>query len=51
MKEVARRYLPDDIVDRRKVGFKVPMDSWFRGGLQDMAWDLLDSSELAGLRR
>lgn len=45
VKEVARRYLPDDIVDRRKVGFRVPMDAWFRGGLQDMAWDLLGSED------
>ena len=45
VKEVARRYLPADIVDRRKVGFRVPMDDWFRGGLQDMAWDLLGASD------
>jgi asparagine synthase (glutamine-hydrolysing) len=41
LKEVARRYLPDRIVDRRKVGFRVPLDQWFRGHLCDMAWDLL----------
>ncbi|MEZ5165899.1 MAG: asparagine synthase C-terminal domain-containing protein [Acidimicrobiales bacterium] len=41
VKEVARRYLPAEIVDRRKVGFRVPLDSWFRGGLRDMAHDLL----------
>jgi asparagine synthase (glutamine-hydrolysing) len=43
VKQVARKYLPDEIVDRRKLGFRVPMDSWLRGGLADMAWDLLDS--------
>jgi asparagine synthase (glutamine-hydrolysing) len=43
VKEVARRYLPGHIVDRRKVGFRVPLDVWFRGGLRTMAWDLLDS--------
>lgn len=43
VKEVARRYLPGEIVDRRKVGFRVPLDVWFRGGLRTMAWDLLDS--------
>jgi asparagine synthase (glutamine-hydrolysing) len=41
VKQVARRYLPADIVDRRKVGFRVPLDSWFRSGLREMAWDLL----------
>ncbi|HVQ96200.1 MAG TPA: asparagine synthase (glutamine-hydrolyzing) [Mycobacteriales bacterium] len=41
VKEVARRYLPADVVDRRKVGFRVPLDSWFRSGLREMAWDLL----------
>lgn len=41
LKEVARRYLPADIVDRPKVGFKVPLDRWFRQGLRDMAVDLL----------
>ncbi|MGW5050972.1 asparagine synthase (glutamine-hydrolyzing) [Actinokineospora sp. NPDC004072] len=41
VKEVARRHLPDDVVDRPKSGFKVPLDAWFRGGLRDMATDLL----------
>ncbi|WP_309620634.1 asparagine synthase (glutamine-hydrolyzing) [Salinibacterium sp.] len=35
LKEVARRYLPANIVDRRKVGFRVPLDSWFRSSLRD----------------
>jgi asparagine synthase (glutamine-hydrolysing) len=41
VKEVARRRLPDTIVDRPKVGFAVPLEKWFRGGLRDMAFDLL----------
>lgn len=41
VKEVARRHLPSAIVDRRKVGFRVPLDSWFRQGLRDMSSDLL----------
>lgn len=41
VKEVARRTLPAGIVDRKKVGFRVPLDSWFRSGLREMAGDML----------
>lgn len=41
VKEIARRYLPAEIVDRRKVGFRVPLDAWFRDGLRDHMHDLL----------
>lgn len=44
IKEVARQYLPGDLVDRPKIGFRVPLDVWFRHGLRDMAFDLLTSS-------
>lgn len=45
LKEVARRYLPDAVVDRRKVGFRVPLDAWFRTGLRDAAWDRLTGTD------
>ena len=41
LKEVARRYLPSQVVDRKKVGFRVPLDSWFRSQLRDSMWDRL----------
>ena len=41
VKEVARRHLSERIVDRRKVGFRVPLDAWFRSELREMASDML----------
>ncbi|TRY18631.1 asparagine synthase (glutamine-hydrolyzing) [Tessaracoccus rhinocerotis] len=41
LKEVARRYLPTEVVDRRKVGFRVPLDTWLRSDLRESAWDRL----------
>lgn len=41
LKQVARQYLPKNIIDRPKIGFKVPLDRWFRHGLREMAFDLL----------
>ncbi len=41
LREAARPLLPDAVVDRRKVGFRVPLDSWFRTSLRDTAHDRL----------
>ena len=41
LKEVARRYVPDEVIDRRKVGFSVPLDAWFRSGLREAVRDRL----------
>ncbi|PUA82351.1 asparagine synthase (glutamine-hydrolyzing) [Nocardioides currus] len=45
VKQVARRHLPEQIVSRPKVGFRVPLDAWFRGELESMARDLLQGTE------
>ena len=44
VKSVARRWLPQEIVDRPKLGFRVPLDAWFRDGLRDYAHDLVTSA-------
>ncbi len=40
-KRAMRGILPDDIIDRRKQGFAIPLGKWFRGGLNSYVRDLL----------
>jgi asparagine synthase (glutamine-hydrolysing) len=44
LKEVAARLLPASLIDRRKQGFGVPLDVWFRGNLRDLFADTLLAS-------
>ncbi len=39
--------LPPLISERRKIGFKVPVDDWFRGPLRSLLYDSLGSSASA----
>lgn len=48
LKQVARKYLPDHIVDRPKQGFAIPIGEWFRtdfGGMRQLLLDHLRSSD------
>ncbi len=45
LKLAMRGILPDEIIDRPKHGFAVPLERWFRGRLAGFARDLLLSSE------
>jgi len=35
LREIARQYLPEEIITRRKKGFSMPIDRWFRGELRE----------------
>jgi asparagine synthase (glutamine-hydrolysing) len=49
VRQLARQLLPAEITERPKVGFRVPLDTWFRSGLRDMARErLLDRGSLIG---
>ncbi|GAK51908.1 asparagine synthetase [glutamine-hydrolyzing] 1 [Candidatus Moduliflexus flocculans] len=46
LKQVARPYLPEELLTRRKQGFSVPLRLWFRNELKSMLNDHLRSSLL-----
>src|SRR5439155_14688615 len=48
LREAMRGWLPDDLLDRKKMGFGVPLVDWFRDDLRDWAYDvILDQESLA----
>lgn len=41
LKKVAARLVPSEVIYRRKMGFGVPIGSWFRGEMKDFVKDVL----------
>jgi asparagine synthase (glutamine-hydrolysing) len=49
LKDAARAWLPGDVIDRPKQGFRVPLPEWLRGDLAPWTEDLLRRSPLRKL--
>jgi asparagine synthase (glutamine-hydrolysing) len=47
LKQVARKLLPPQIIDRPKQGFPIPIDRWLRNEAKSMMQDLLSADALA----
>lgn len=45
LKDVARKYLPADVIDRPKMGFGIPRAEWLRGPLADLVKDSLTGND------
>jgi len=47
-KKMLEKYLPQEILDRKKIGFGLPIDEWFRNDLKDyIKENILDNTSLS----
>jgi asparagine synthase (glutamine-hydrolysing) len=47
LRRAVRGLIPDEVIERRKHGFAVPIAQWLRGDLKEFAYDLLLGKRLA----
>lgn len=46
LKRILNKYLPDNLINRPKQGFALPIDTWLRTSLKDWAEELLQKKKL-----
>ena len=46
LKKILSKYVPNNLTERPKMGFGIPVDSWLCGPLKDWAENLLDQTRL-----
>ena len=46
LKKIASRYIPEDVIYRKKMGFGIPLKEWTRNGLKDIIYDYLSDKKI-----
>ena len=46
LKTITHKYLPDEMMNRPKMGFALPIEEWFRSDLKDLFLDVLSESSM-----
>ena len=46
LKELLKKYLPENLINQKKIGFGIQVSEWLRGPLKDWACDTIYSSEM-----
>jgi asparagine synthase (glutamine-hydrolysing) len=45
LKNVVHKYIPKDMINRKKLGFSIPLDKWLKGGLKKIVLETLDRAK------
>ena len=46
LRNILKKYIPENLIERPKQGFSIPIDVWLRGSLKEWAENLLDEKKL-----
>ena len=47
LKEIVYKYIPRDMMERKKMGFGIPMEQWLQGELKDLVREYLSQQCLS----